>query len=612
MYPDNLQPQVSASWQQPHLETPDIVDQPEAPLNLSSRANPASIIEYRKRTIATATATAPGQASGFAPEAIERPRWVLPSPQPLPPLPPNRLEPQPSFKSLGPIFTNSIPDSSRDIFRQSQLNKVLDAFALASGKLAPSPDQVRDLLLIHQMRRPPDKASIISQLGRMATMITDLSSSLPGFKYIRQEDRTVLLKANVSLYLQYVLARYFCSTTGLEQVDWILEGQFSAASPEEAASLRRISLQWFNSATGMFPNAGMVELYGRFGSNVDTFWSLPPTCNGLVANLLLLRSKGPVVEYLLEPDKVAQQYEEATKLLKIGLTHLSQAGKQWQPNFESIVDSLEAMRSIFDNCPLDSRSKDTIISNTFPATLSLKYTDTEEKWLQQKLRLFKDRYRSVEPTPDLVQMLIQLLFGQSDVNRNFVPMWICLFSERIRRVLKDHPEFQTLPSFDQVALFNKNIGVAMALSMARMSLSRTGRDQMRFALGILDSREKDWERDFPHLDAVEGKQFDHPSINREVLNKSALDFIRDTIRDIKDLVSNNQVFQLFTLVALLDVDELPMSESLSGIVKMRQIYLRLFQRKLMAAGCSYMDLAQFQKTLQKVKIYARFMESFTA
>ena len=67
-----------------------------------------------------------------------------------------------------------------------------------------------------------------------------------------------------------------------------------------------------------------------------------------------------------------------------------------------------------------------------------------------------------------------------------------------------------------------------------------------------------------------------------------------------------------TLVALLDVDELPMSESLTGIVKMRQIYLRLFQRKLMAAGCSYMDLAQFQKTLQKVKIYARFMESFTA
>lgn len=610
MYPDNLQPQVSASWSQPHQETPDIVDQTEAPLNLSSRANPAIIIEYRKPAIATATA--PGLASGLASEAIERPRWVLPSPQPLPPLPLNRLEPQPSFKSLGPSFTNSIPDSSRDIFRQSQLNKVLDAFALASGKLAPSPDQVRDLLLIHQMRRPPDKASIISQLGRMATMITDLSSSLPGFKYIRQEDRTVLLKANVSLYLQYVLARYFCSTTGLEQVDWILEGQFSAASPEEAASLRRISLQWFNSATGMFPNAGMVELYGRFGSNVDTFWSLPPTCNGLVANLLLLRSKGSVVEYLLEPDKVAQQYEEATKLLKIGLTHLSQAGKQWQPNFESIVDSLEAMRSIFDNCPLDSRSKDTIISNTFPATLSLKYTDTEEKWLQQKFQLFKDRYRSVEPTPDLVQMSIQLLFGQSDVNRNFVPMWICLFSERIRRVLKDHPEFQTLPSFDQVALFNKNIGVAMALSMARMSLSRTGRDQMRFALGILDSREKDWERDFPHLDAVEGKQFDHPSINREVLNKSALDFIRDTIRDIKDLVSNNQVFQLFTLVALLDVDELPMSESLSGIVKMRQIYLRLFQRKLMAAGCSYMDLAQFQKTLQKVKIYARFMESFTA
>jgi hypothetical protein len=45
--------------------------------------------------------------------------------------------------------------------------------------------------------------------------------------------------------------------------------------------------------------------------------------------------------------------------------------------------------------------------------------------------------------------------------------------------------------------------------------------------------------------------------------------------------------------------------------QMRQIYLRLFQRKLLSAGCSYMDISQFHKILQKVKIFARFMESFT-
>ncbi len=45
--------------------------------------------------------------------------------------------------------------------------------------------------------------------------------------------------------------------------------------------------------------------------------------------------------------------------------------------------------------------------------------------------------------------------------------------------------------------------------------------------------------------------------------------------------------------------------------QMRQIYLRLFQRKLLSAGCPYMDISQFHKTLQKVKIFARFMESFT-
>jgi hypothetical protein len=60
-----------------------------------------------------------------------------------------------------------------------------------------------------------------------------------------------------------------------------------------------------------------------------------------------------------------------------------------------------------------------------------------------------DKEKSVSKSRQ--QESLQLLFGHP-VSRNFVPMWMCLVSERIRRVIKIHPEFQSLSSYDQVPM----------------------------------------------------------------------------------------------------------------------------------------------------------------
>jgi hypothetical protein len=65
---------------------------------------------------------------------------------------------------------------------QSQLNKVLDAFTLTCGKLNPSSDQVQDLVLAHQRRKPLDKLTIIAQLSTIASMITEFASALSVFR----------------------------------------------------------------------------------------------------------------------------------------------------------------------------------------------------------------------------------------------------------------------------------------------------------------------------------------------------------------------------------------------------------------------------------------------
>jgi hypothetical protein len=64
-------------------------------------------------------------------------------------------------------------------------------------------------------------------------------------------------------------------------------------------------------------------------------------------------------------------------------------------------------------------------------------------------------------------------------------------------------------------------------------------------------------------------------------------------------------------VSLFDIDGLRSSDAaFAGILKTRQIYLRLFQRKLQAAGCPFVDFSKFQKLLQKLKIFATFLDNF--
>jgi hypothetical protein len=47
------------------------------------------------------------------------------------------------------------------------------------------------------------------------------------------------------------------------------------------------------------------------------------------------------------------------------------------------------------------------------------------------------------------------------------------------------------------------------------------------------------------------------------------------------------------------------------ILRLRQIYLKLFQRKLHAVGCTYTDYAVFRATLSKVRTFSTLLENFS-
>jgi len=69
------------------------------------------------------------------------------------------------------------------------------------------------------------------------------------------------LRNNIPLYLQYILARYFCSETGFEQISWLLEGDIPIYSIEEINRLRYLDFNEVNHLVQLFSAEKYAEHY---------------------------------------------------------------------------------------------------------------------------------------------------------------------------------------------------------------------------------------------------------------------------------------------------------------------------------------------------------------
>ena len=101
-----------------------------------------------------------------------------------------------------------------------------------------------------------------------------------------------------------------------------------------------------------------------------------------------------------------------------------------------------------------------------------------------------------------------------------------------------------------------------------------------------------------------------PELNIGRLDETELRCLFETFREVSELCYNDQTFQLLVLMTLLDTEDLPNPPLFDKIKQTRNIYMKLFQRKLAAAHCSINDYLSFRRTLNKVKILAVLMDAF--
>lgn len=102
--------------------------------------------------------------------------------------------------------------------------------------------QFRDsVMLLHMGEISADKVSMDSFTMHLLSIVsayTKFAKQLPLFQSLCDEDKSVLLMNNAFLFCQYLLSRYFSSTTGLDQLSWILDTHVSKASVDELAHLK--------------------------------------------------------------------------------------------------------------------------------------------------------------------------------------------------------------------------------------------------------------------------------------------------------------------------------------------------------------------------------------
>lgn len=411
------------------------------------------------------------------------------------------------------------------------------------------------------------------------------------------------------LYIQYVLAKYFSASNGLEQLTWILEGQVPIESVDEVQRLSRLDLKEYNNSLTMFLTSEEAELYSYHCQNVGLFYPFPQHCNGLVANLILFHTNDTLSEYLQEPKRISCVYNEAKRLVRAGFEQLDQALEvNASQNIGPLIHTLHKMKSIFGNWKLQTDSGPSVKP---PYHLAISYTDAEEGWLKNRLTHFQGEYLSVSFTSEYLDSLIQLLSKGVPVKENFLRMWMSVSAERTLRILKMHPEFENLRLRDQDTLWSQNFRYGLAIMAAKVEGLKTGKDQLKSILGHFDPADSSWEADFTNhinLDNLKVVYLVDSKLNLGKLDNESVELYNQTLKDLTPIIENEQNFQLFMILSLLNPEDVSNVRDFAEITRVRQFYLKLFQRKLYSTGYSYIDYAKFRNALNKVKIFASLLE----
>ena len=162
-------------------------------------------------------------------------------------------------------------------------------------------------------------------------------------------------------------------------------------------------------------------------------------------------------------------------------------------------------------------------------------------------------------------------------------------------------------------MWRKNFKHSAVVGIIRINTLRSGKDQLKSVFGVIDSNDTAWEESLKGIvdvNKLSPAYLHQPDLNSGKLDNASVSHLDQLFMDIAEFCGNEQTFQLLILLTLLDADGLPNASSYSRILKARDTYLKVYQRKLYAMNFSFIDYAKFRATLNNIKLVTNMIEIY--
>ena len=496
------------------------------------------------------------------------------------------------------------------------INNTLQCFsaAICNQNVRLQDDFIQKIVWFQRGEQQLSKDDILAIISHLVITITTFAKSQALFQNLSADGQIRLCSRGASLYIQYVMARFFTSKNGREQLQWLLGIQTPVDALQGYSNYRVIKLEDINMVLPFINEFEDMQVYLSCIKNISDNYSFSIIYNGLVANLLMCSQTLPQQE--VQPSLNQQQlFEEALSLLnKVSGTPLASKGSD-VAHIRKFIESLTAMENIFSKCKLiDGNQASNTATTTTKHTLAklhqdsmlhvpLGFTYSDWMFLSKQYRIFKEGYASVSANDFIIKVYHDNTFHGKSVPLGLMPMAIQMFLERFRALFHSIATEFGIAEVEQGMLWSRNCSLAVAFNILKMETAASGNQQFNYALGRLENENYVKERfgaDFKFLNMRD--------VSAGRLSPEQLALYNMLVSNISNLVKDGMSFMLITMITMLYTSHNERSNYSHLKFAMQKQLIRMLQQHLTAMGCkSSFDEVRFSMVLNHIRGISEFV-----
>ena len=208
--------------------------------------------------------------------------------------------------------------------------------------------------------------------------------------------------------------------------------------------------------------------------------------------------------------------------------------------------------------------------------------------MKNQLKKFQTQFQSVQLPQNYIDHLVRHQRIGQPVKKSFLKITFAMTTERVKRTLHMHPEFQDLTAVQQNDLMRKNVSLAAEISNAYLNSAQSGKAQLKLILGILNSSDTLLDEQLVETRTDSLKCLPLNQVQRN-----------DSSGLMKEMLVNQRLYVFLTLFILLDTCGLK-RKPFEGIDQVRLSYEWVLRRRLLTAGCSFNKIAQTLKQIRQI------------